>query len=67
MTGPVTATVQVDARPEVVYGLLTDLPTLASLAEELAGGATGVTDRVAANTKNIEPTLQRLKQRAEAG
>ena len=30
----VTATVHVDAAAEVVYGLLTDLPTLASLAEE---------------------------------
>jgi hypothetical protein len=30
----VTAGVQIDARPEVVYRLLTDLPTLASLAEE---------------------------------
>ncbi|MCV7427928.1 SRPBCC family protein [Mycobacterium montefiorense] len=34
---------------------------------KLSGKATGVTDRVAANTKNIELTLQRLKQRAEAG
>jgi hypothetical protein len=34
MTDPVTATVQIDARPEVVYGLITDLSTLASLAEE---------------------------------
>ena len=25
---------QIDARPDVVYGLITDLPTLASLAEE---------------------------------
>jgi hypothetical protein len=129
----VSATVQIDARPHVVYGLITDLPTLASLAQEavamewrrgdavcqgavfaghnqnggkrwstkctvtdadpgrlfafdvrhtvfpiarwqwpgwfrkLAGRATGVTDRVAANTKNIELTLQRLKRRAEAG
>jgi hypothetical protein len=155
----VSASVQIDARPDVVYGLITDLPTLASLAEEavamewrkgcepgnavrqgavfaghnqngskrwttkctvtdaqpgrlfafdvrhtvfpiarwqydildlgasdggcrvtestwdrrpgwfrkLAGRATGVTDRVAANTKHIELTLQRLKQRAEAG
>ena len=30
----VTATVQIDARPDVVYGLITDLPTLTSLAEE---------------------------------
>jgi hypothetical protein len=30
----VSATVQIDARPDVVYGLITDLPTLASLAEE---------------------------------
>lgn len=30
----VTATVQVDACPEVVYELITDLPTLAALAEE---------------------------------
>ncbi|HSS26169.1 MAG TPA: SRPBCC family protein, partial [Mycobacterium sp.] len=35
MTDPcVTATVQIDARPDVVYELITDLPTLASLAEE---------------------------------
>jgi hypothetical protein len=34
MSNPVTATVQVDARPEVVYELITDLPTLTSLAEE---------------------------------
>ncbi len=35
MTDPcVTATVQIDARPDVVYRLITDLPTLASLAEE---------------------------------
>jgi hypothetical protein len=146
----VSATVHIDARPEVVYSLLTDLPTLASLAEEavamewrrgdvvrqgavftghnqsptrrwstkctvtdadpgrmfafdvchtvfpvarwqyeivasdggcrvtestwdrrpgwfrkLGGKATGVTDRVAANRKNIELTLQRLKRRAE--
>jgi polyketide cyclase/dehydrase/lipid transport protein len=156
MTDPcVTATVHIDARPEVVYRLVTDLPTLASLAEEavamrwrkgspkenqvapgavftghnasgskrwstkctvtdaepgrrfafdvthtivpvarwqydivaadggcrvtestwdrrpgwfrkLAGKATGVTDRVAANTEHIRLTLQRLKQRAEA-
>ncbi|OMC18239.1 SRPBCC family protein [Mycobacterium sp. SP-6446] len=156
----VSASVQIDARPDLVYGLITDLPTLASLAEEavamewlkgdavrpgavfvghnqnggkrwstkctvtdaepgrtfafdvrhtifpiarwqyditdlaaldlgasgggcrvtestwdrrpgwfakLAGRATGVTDRVAANTKHIELTLQRLKQRAEGG
>jgi hypothetical protein len=30
----VTASVRIDARPDVVYGLITDLPTLASLAEE---------------------------------
>ncbi len=30
----VSASVHVDAGPEVVYGLITDLPTLASLAEE---------------------------------
>lgn len=29
-----TATVQIDASPEAVYGLITDLPTLAALAEE---------------------------------
>lgn len=29
-----TATVQINADPEVVYGLITDLPTLAELAEE---------------------------------
>lgn len=148
----VSASVQIDARPDVVYSLITDLPTLTSLAEEavamrwfkgdavcpgavftgrnengskrwntkctvtdaepgrrfafdvrhtvfpiarwqydivasdggclvtestwdrrpgwfrtLSGRATGVTDRAAANTKNIELTLQRLKQRAEAG
>jgi hypothetical protein len=34
---------------------------------KLAGLATGVTDRVAANTEHIRLTLQRLKQRAEAG
>ena len=150
-----TATVHIDARPDVVYGLITDLPTLASLAEEavamewrkgdavrpgavfvgrnensgrrwstrctvtdagpgrvfafdvryalvpiarwqyditdvggagggcrvtestwdrrpgwfrkLAGRATGVSDRAAANTEHIRLTLQRLKQRAEAG
>jgi hypothetical protein len=153
MTVPcVTATVQIDARPDVVYELITDLPTLASLAEEAVamewhkgngarqgavftghnensgrrwstkctvtdaepgrifafdvrhsivpiarwqydivaadGGcrvtestwdrrpgwfrkltrrATGVTDRVAANTEHIQLTLQRLKHRAEAG
>ena len=150
-----TATVHIDARPDVVYGLITDLPTLASLAEEavamewrkgdavrpgavfvgrnenrgrrwttkctvtdagpgrvfafdvryaiipvarwqyditdlaadgggcevtestwdrrpgwfrkLAGTATGVPDRVAANAEHINLTLGRLKQRAEAG
>jgi hypothetical protein len=152
MSNPVTATVQIDARPEVVYELITDLPTLTSLAEEtvamelrkgdaigkgtvfvghnensgrrwttkctvtdaepgrvfafdvrhtvfpiarwqydivacdggcrvtestwdrrpgwfrkLTGRATGVTDRVAANTEHIQITLQRLKQRAETG
>ncbi len=152
MTDPsVTATVQIDAGPDVVYRLITDLPTLASLAEEavamewrkgsavrpgavftghnesgerrwstkctvtdaepgrlfafdvrhsvlpiarwqydivaanggcrvtestwdrrpgwfrkLAGKATGVTDRAAANAEHIRLTLQRLKQRAEA-
>lgn len=35
MTAPcVSATVQIDARPDVVYRLITHLPTLASLAEE---------------------------------
>jgi hypothetical protein len=148
----VSASVRIDAGPEVVYRLITDLPTLASLAEEavamqwckgnavapgavftgdnengarswttkctvtdaepgrrfafdvrhtivpvarwqydivatdggcevtestwdrrpgwfrkLAGKATGVSDRVAVNTQNIQLTLQRLKQRAEAG
>ncbi len=149
-----TDTVEIDARPDVVYGLITDLPTLTSLAEEPvamewrkgsavgpgavfvghnengghrwttkctvtdaepgrvfafdvrytvipiarwrydisesgAGGgcrvtestwdrrpgwfrkiapkATGVADRAAANTEHIRLTLQRLKQRAEAG
>lgn len=152
MTDPsVTASVQVAARPDVVYRLITDLPTLASLAEEavamewregdaaragavftgqnksakrrwstkctvtdaepgrrfafdvrhsllpiarwqydivatddgcrvtestwdrrpgwfraIAGKATGVPDRVAANTEHIRLTLQRLKQRAES-
>ncbi|MEB3983311.1 SRPBCC family protein [Mycobacterium sp. 663a-19] len=146
----VSATVAIDADPDVVYGLITDLPTLASLAEEayamewrkgdsarrgavfaghnrnggkrwttkctvtdaepgrlfafevrhtvlpiarwqydivsadggcrvtestwdrrpgwfrkIAGRATGVGDRVAANTEHIRLTLQRLKQRAE--
>lgn len=149
----VNASVQIDAAPDVVYGLITDLPTLASLAEEavamewrkgevarpgavfvghnengrrrwstkctvtdaergrvfafdvrhtvvpiarwqydildltdadggcrvtestwdrrpgwfrrLAGLATGVPDRAAANTEHIQLTLQRLKQRAE--
>jgi hypothetical protein len=151
MTDPcVSASVQIDACPDVVYSLITDLPTLTALAEEavamqwckgdaahrgavfagrnenggkrwntkctvtdaepgrlfafnvrhtvfpvarwqydivasgggcrvtesawdrrpgwfrkLAGPATGVTDRVAANTRNIELTLQRLKRRAE--
>ncbi len=151
MTDPcVQATVQIDARPDVVYRLITDLPTLAELAEEavamewrkgnavspgavftghnksgsrrwstkctvtdaepdrrfafdvshmvfpvarwqydivaadggcevtestwdrrpgwfrkVAGRATGVTDRAAANTEHIRLTLQRLKQRAE--
>lgn len=151
MTAPcVSATVQIDARPDVVYRLITHLPTLASLAEEavamqwrkgdavapgavfaghnenrgrrwstrctvtdaepgrrfafdvrysilpvarwqydivaadggcevtestwdrrpgwfrkVAGKATGVSDRVAANTEHIRLTLQRLKQRAE--
>ena len=146
----VTASVQIDAGPDEVYGLITDLPTLASLAEEavamewlkgdavrpgavfvghnahggrrwstkctvtdadpgrlfafdvrhtvvpiarwqydiapsaggcrvtestwdrrpgwfrkVAGAATGVSDRVAANNEHIRLTLQRLKQRAE--
>ncbi|MGO9042180.1 MAG: SRPBCC family protein [Mycobacterium sp.] len=153
MTDPdVAATVEIDARPDVVYGLITDLPTLASLAEEavamewrkgdavrpgavftghnenggrrwktkctvtdadpgrrfgfevrhtvvpiarwqydiedadggcrvtestwdrrpgwfrkVAGKSTGVADRPAANAEHIRLTLQRLKQRAEAG
>lgn len=34
--GPsVTVTVEIDANPDLVYGLITDLPTLASLAEEV--------------------------------
>jgi hypothetical protein len=38
MTDPcVSARVQIDARPDVVYRLITDLPTLASLAEETVG------------------------------
>ena len=149
-TPSATATVQIDATPDTVYGLITDLPTLASLAEEavrmefrkgeaiaegavfvghnensgkswttkctvtdadpgrtfafevrhtvlpiarwqydieaaatgcrvtestwdrrpgwfrkIAKVATGVADRNAENAKNIELTLQRLKQRAE--
>jgi Polyketide cyclase / dehydrase and lipid transport len=153
MTDPcVTATVHIDAPPDVVYGLITDLPTLAALAEEavamewrkggavrpgavfvghnensgrrwttkctvtdaepgrvfafdvrhtvipiarwqcdivaadggcqviestwdrrpgwfrkLAGKATGVPDRAAANSEHIELTLRCLKQRAENG
>ncbi|MGO8771871.1 SRPBCC family protein [Mycobacterium sp.] len=153
MTDPdVAATVEIDARPDVVYGLITDLPTLASLAEEavamewrkgdavrpgavftghnenggrrwktkctvtdadpgrrfgfevrhtvvpiarwqydiedadggcrvtestwdrrpgwfrkVAGKSTGVADRPAANAEHIRLTLERLKQRAEAG
>lgn len=146
-----TATVHIDASPDVVYALITDLPTLAVMAEEtvamqwrkgdsarqgavfvgrnenasrrwsttctvtdaepgqvfafdvrhtvmpiarwsydivavdggchvtestwdrrpgwfrkLAGRATGVTDRAAANAEHIRLTLQRLKDRAEA-
>lgn len=35
MTDPcVTASVRIDARPDTVYALITDLPTLACLAEE---------------------------------
>jgi Polyketide cyclase / dehydrase and lipid transport len=34
MTAPVKATVSIAADPEAVYALITDLPTLASLAEE---------------------------------
>ncbi|AFE13934.1 hypothetical protein MRGA423_17225 [Mycobacterium tuberculosis RGTB423] len=30
-----TVTVEIDANPDLVYGLITDLPTLASLAEEV--------------------------------
>ncbi|QUR67021.1 SRPBCC family protein [Mycobacterium spongiae] len=156
MTDPngasVTATVEIDASPSRVYGLITDLPTLAAMAEEavamelrrggsvcqgavfvghnehaghrwsttctvtdaepgrvfafdvrytvlpiarwrydivavdggcrvtestwdrrpgwfrkLAPLATGTKDRTAANTEHIAITLQRLKQRAEAG
>ncbi|MCV7197027.1 SRPBCC family protein [Mycobacterium angelicum] len=151
MTDPsATETVQIDASPDEVYGLITDLPTLATLAEEavamewrkgggvaqgavfvghnenngkrwttkctvtdadpgrmfafdvshtllpiarwqydivaadggcrvtestwdrrpgwfrkIAGKATGVSDRAAANAEHIRLTLQRLKQRAE--
>jgi hypothetical protein len=153
MTEPcVSASVQIDASPDLVYELITDLPTLAALAEEavkmefrkgdaicegaefvghnensgrrwstkctvtdaepgrvfafdvrsfvipvarwqydivaadrgcqvtestwdrrpgwfrkVAKKATGVSDRAAVNTENIQTTLQRLKQRAEAG
>jgi hypothetical protein len=34
MTAPVKATVSIAADPAAVYALITDLPTLASLAEE---------------------------------
>lgn len=34
MTAPVTASVSVAADPAAIYALITDLPTLASLAEE---------------------------------
>ena len=153
MTDPsVTASTQIDAGCDLVYGLITDLPTLALLAEEavamqwrkggsarqgavfvghnenngrrwtttctvtdaergrrfafdvryllfpiarwqydivaadggcrvtestwdrrpgwlrkMAHRSTGVTDRAAANSEHIRLTLQRLKQRAEAG
>jgi hypothetical protein len=100
------AEVSIDASPDSVYALITDLPTLASLAEEAAAmewhkgaaagpGAvfkgrnrngvfrwstkctvtdaepgqvgTGVRDRDAANAAHIKLTLQRLKDKAEAG
>jgi hypothetical protein len=76
-----TATVHIDARPDVVYGLIADLQGAGGGCRgtegtwdrrhgwfrKLAGKATGVGDRVAANTEHIRVTLQRLKQRAEAG
>ncbi len=34
VAAPIQASVEIDVRPEVVYDLVTDLPTLASLAEE---------------------------------
>jgi hypothetical protein len=40
-----TATVEIDARPDAVYRLITDLPTLASLAEELVAMALRTTRR----------------------
>jgi hypothetical protein len=91
MTDPcAAATVQIDARPGVVYGLITDLPTPATLAEEAVAiqwrkgdavrqgavfighntsgsRATGVPDWVAANTKHIQLTLQRLKNALRPG
>jgi hypothetical protein len=68
----VSATVRIDARPEVVYSLRRWSRVTESAWDrrpgwfhKLGGKATGVTDRVAANRKNIELTLQRLKRRAE--
>jgi hypothetical protein len=55
--------------------LITDQPTLASLADEIttmkwfkkpAGLTTGVPDRAAANAAHIKATLDRLKQKAES-
>lgn len=73
MTAPcVRATVRIDARRDVVYRLITDLPThrehwdrRPGWLRKAAGKATGVSDRVIANTEHIGLTLQRLKQRAE--
>ena len=75
----VSATVQIDARPDVVYGLITDLPTLASLAEEAVAMEWRKGDAVrqgavfAGHNQNgskhwsTQCSLQRLKRLAEAG
>jgi hypothetical protein len=79
MSNPVTATVQIDVRPEVVYQLITDLPTLTSLSEETVAMELRKGDAISkgtvfvghcddgTNTEHIHITLQRLKQRAESG
>jgi hypothetical protein len=75
----VSATVQIDARPDVVYGLVTDLPTLASPAEEAVATEWRKCDAVrqgavfAGHNQNgskhwsTQCSLQRLKRLAEAG